>query len=122
MSSLLQHHGGRSADGRKIELLFCPVVKGADWEKYNGPGSYSPNPDGTTFCADAETFMHDGKVYARLYRVYRRPVGMFGCWVVFRYNGAEHVPDLSGPISILRLPRDARPLTDAECVAYWTGH
>jgi len=121
MSSLLQHHGGRSADGRKVELLFIPVVKGPRWDEFNGPNAYQPNPDSTTFCTDAETFTHEGKTYAQLYRVYRRPVGMWECWVVFRYNGAEHVPDLSVPISTLRLPRDAKPLTQAECLAYWTG-
>lgn len=119
MSSLLQHHGGRSADGRKVELLFCPVVKGKDWERYNGPGSYRPSPDSTTFCDDAETFQHDGKTYAQLYRAFRRPAGMMGCWATFRYNGRVQVPDLSVPISILRLPRDAKPLTRAECIAYW---
>lgn len=121
MSSLLQHHGGRSADGRKVELLLCPVVKGPDWERYNGPGAHNPSPESTTFCGDAERFTLDGKTYARLYRVYRRPVDMLGHWVRFRLNGALHAPDLSIPWSVLKLPRDARPLSDAECVAYWNS-
>ena len=122
MSSLLQHHGGRSIDGRKVELLFYPVVKTADWDKYNGPESYRPSPDSTTFCDPSEMFVGpDGKRHIRLYRAYRRPLGLWGCWVQFRYNGKVHVPDLSVPISILKLPKDAKPLTDAECMAYWAS-
>lgn len=122
----MQHHSGRSADGRKVELLLYRVVKRDDWHKYNGPEAYKPSPDSTTFCDDAEPFDYVGKDgkprrAAKLYRIYRRPVGMFGCWVVFRYNGAEHVPDLSVPIAVHSLPRDAKPLTDAECAAYWNS-
>jgi hypothetical protein len=100
------------------------VTKGPDWERYNGPEAYEPSPDATTFCEDAEPVQltrPDGSVTTRprLYRIYRRPVGMFGCWVVFRYNGREQVPDLSVPIRVLQLPRDATPLTDEEAAAYW---
>lgn len=98
MTSLLQHHGGRSADGRKVELLF----KRTGWPQ------------------SAETYVSaDGKVRPVLWRAYRRPVGLFGCWVVFRYCGEEHVPDLSVPISIVKPPRDAKRLTDAEADAHW---
>lgn len=121
MSSLLQHHGGRSKDGRKVELLLCPVVKGPQWDKFNGPDSYNPSPDSTAFCEDAEPFTHDGKRYARLYRIYRLPVGMWGAWVQFRVNGQLHAPDLSVPWSMLTLPRDAVRLTDEECVTYWNS-
>ena len=116
MSSLLQHHGGRSPDGRKVELLCYQVRKGPDWDTYNGPGAYEPRPDSTTFCDPVEL---DSSGNPRLWRFYRRPLGMFGCWVVFRYNGEEHVPDLSVPLSLLRLPRDVQQLTDAESVAHW---
>lgn len=110
MSSLLQHHGGRSSDGRKVELLFILTKP-----------SSNPILASSATCGDvAETFVGpDGKTHPVLYRVYRRPVGMLGCWVVFRYNGGEHVPDLSVPISTFRLPRDAERLTDAEALRYW---
>jgi len=55
----------------------------------------------------------------KLYRVFRKPVGMFGCWVEFRYNGEINVPDLSVPIRVEKLPRDAVALTDEESVKYW---
>jgi hypothetical protein len=56
---------------------------------------------------------------AKLYRIWRKPVGMWGCWVVFRWNGEEHVPDLSVPIGVDKLPRDAEALTDDEAAKYW---
>ena len=122
MSSLLQHRG-QIKDG-KVELLMYLVKKGPEWEGYNGPESYHPSPDSTTFCEDAEPVIltrPDGtkSACAKLYRIWRKPVGMWGCWVVFRYNGKEHVPDLSVPISVLKLPRDAKPLTDEEAARYW---
>lgn len=116
MSSLLQHHGGRSADGRRVELVAYLVEKDDDWEKYNGPSAYNPSPESTTFTHPIEK---DSSGNPKLYRFYRRPVGMCGNWVVFRYNAAEHVPDLSVPIQLFKLPRDARPMTDAESVAHW---
>jgi hypothetical protein len=56
---------------------------------------------------------------AKLYRIWRKPVGMFGPWVQFRWNGKLHAPDLSVPIAQINLPRDAEPLTDAEAARYW---
>jgi len=117
MSSLLQHHGGMSTDGRKVELLAYLVIKGKDWEKYCGPDSYEPNPESTTFTDPTELI--PGTNLPKLYRFYRRPAGMWGHWVVFRYNGEEHVPDLSCPLSMFKLPRDAKPLTDKESITYW---
>ena len=116
MSSLLQHHGGRSTDGRKVELICYLVTKGKNWDKHNGPDAYNPSPEGVTFTDYAETDQ-DGR--PKLYRFYRRPKGMFGCWVVFQYNNADHVPDLSCPLAMLKLPRDAKPLTAEESTAHW---
>ena len=116
MSSLLQHHGGRSADGRKVELLAYQVQKGDDWETYNGPNAYNPCPTSTAFCDQVAL---DSSGNPQLWRFYRRPKGMWGNWVVFRINGADAVPDLSCPQPMLRLPRDATPLTDTESVTHW---
>jgi len=44
---------------------------------------------------------------------------MWGHWVVFQFNGKDQVPDLSCPMPLLTLPRDAKPLTDEESVAHW---
>jgi hypothetical protein len=114
MSSLMQHTG--EVSNGKVELHAYLVTKGKDWEKYNGPDAYKPSPDSTTFTDYAEL---DSSGNPHLYRFWRKPAGMFGCWVVFRYNGGEHVPDLSVPISLFKMPRDAEKLSDAESVAHW---
>ena len=116
MSSLMQHHGGRSPDGRKVELLCYQVKKGPDWEKYNGPSSYNPSPNSHSFTEPTEL---DSSGNPRLWRFYRRPAGMFGCWVIFRYNGMDNVPDLSCPLSMFNIPRGAEKLSDEESVKHW---
>lgn len=55
----------------------------------------------------------------KLYRIWRTPVDMFGCWVRFKWDGKLHAPDLSVPISVYKLPEDAKPLTDEEAAQYW---
>jgi hypothetical protein len=72
-----------------------------------------PGPDTIT---DPAT----GKRYPVLYRIYRRPAGMWGCWVVFRWGGKEHVPDLSCPIDADPMPRDAKRVPDDEAIRYWS--
>ena len=130
MSSLMQHHGYTNRDKAernrgKVELLMYLVKKGKDWEKYNGPEAYNPSPEGTTFCDDAEPvkLIRPGdnieRTVPKLYRIWRKPKGMWGVWVVFQYNGKDHVPDLSVPIKVHKLPRDAEPLTDEEATKYW---
>lgn len=174
MSSLMQHDGARSRDGRKVRLLIylqhdvetplkcsqcghdgdmesktcqkCKCVfthifytpKNAEqqsielfhdyteqqnrdcqngllktgylsnrWQDEDTEPIQLTRPDGsTTICP-------------KLYAIYRRPIGMFGCWVVFRWNNAERVPDLSVPIHVAKLPRDAKPLSDSESTSYW---
>lgn len=70
---------------------------------------------------DRETYLcaRCGGKHSVIYKVARRPVDMLGCWVRFRYNGALHAPDLSVPISIDRLPRDAERMDEATATAYW---
>lgn len=122
MSSILQHHGSTTSKQKHgyVELLFYLVHKTQDWERYNGPNAYKPNPNSTTFCADSEPIeIRPGKFVPQLYRVWRKPVGMFGHFVVFRYLGEEHVPDLSVPIATFKLPRGAEALTPGEMLKYW---
>lgn len=123
MSSLLQHHGGRSADG-KIELICYLVDKGEKWERYNGPDAYDPSPHSTTFTdyrEQVELQRKDGSksMQPALYRFYRKPADMCGCWVGFRYLGEVHYPDLSVPIQLFELPKGAERLTDDEMADYW---
>src|ERR1017187_2332385 len=116
MSSLLQFNGQISRE-KGVGLLFYRVEKGPDWEKYNGPDAYEPSPESSTF-ADPVEFVPETKLPI-LYRAWRKPRGMWGCWVMFQYNGKLRAPDLSVPISILKLPKDAKRLTDEECISYW---
>ena len=59
------------------------------------------------------------KTHARLYRATRKPLGMLGCWVIFRWNNKTHVPDLSCPIAVFTLPKDAKPVSDEENATMW---
>ena len=108
--------------GRKgVRLQFVLVRKGKDWERYNGPGSHNPTPDSTSFTEPADTYTCAtcGRTHARIAVAWRRPVGMWGQWVVFRYNGSEHVPDLSTPIDVFTYPRGSQLLTDEESSRIW---
>jgi hypothetical protein len=60
-----------------------------------------------------------GKKHPQLYVAWRKPAGMFGHFVVFRYLGEEQVPDLSIPIAVERVPRGARKLTAEENARHW---
>lgn len=115
MSSLLQHHRGVGRDG-KVQLLAYLVKKGPKWEKYNGPTAYRPSPDSTTFTEPVEV---DAGKHPRLWEFYRKPKGMWGNWVVFRWSNEEHVPDLSVPIMLFEMPRDAKRLSEEESIAHW---
>lgn len=122
MTSLLQHHGCTTKQKPGyIELLVYLVDKDEpSWTKYNGLEAHKPNPNSTSFTKDREPItFKNGRTAPRLYRIWRRPVGMFGCWVVFRYLGQEHVPDLSVPIAVFKLPRGAECLTMTEMENYW---
>lgn len=114
MSSLLQHHGCTTTPKRgRVELLMYLTHE----EPY-------PHTDRITKTVDSEPVKYtrpNGSLTTcpKLYRVWRKPVGMWGCWVVFRYNNEKHVPDLSVPIGVDRLPRDAEALTHDEATRYW---
>lgn len=62
-----------------------------------------------------------GKLHPVLHRAYRKPRGLFGPWVVFRYNGQDHMPDLSIPIKVEagELPMGSERLTDEASAIYW---
>jgi len=54
-----------------------------------------------------------------LYVIKRKLRGTFGHFPVFRINGEDHVPDMSLPMAIDRLPRDAVRLTPAQSARLW---
>jgi hypothetical protein len=100
MSSLLQHDG--EVKGNKVVLKMYLV-------------------DGPRGLDGIESFLcrQCHRRHEVLYKVARRPVGMMGCWVLFRYNGAVNAPDLSIPIRVEKLPRGAERMPDEAASAYW---
>ncbi len=129
MSSLLQFNGRSDNRGVHIQCYqTTPSQKFLDFPVYDY--SKSAEPIGTRrdyphkdseICGDETDviFMPDGSHMARIWTFARKPKGMFGCWVVFRYNGKDHVPDMSCPQGMFKLPRDARPMTIAETINTW---
>jgi len=109
MSSLLQFNG--KVESGKVGLQFT-LVRKIPWI-VGDLHLTKPEDVDTHICTVC------GGSHARIHEAFRKPAGMFGCWVVFRYNGEEHVPDLSIPISVEKLPRDARRLNDTESSQYW---
>ena len=101
MSSLLQFRGdiSRRGVGLQFYLTTTGECTGRDVEP--------------VWCAQC------GREHPQVYVAFRKPAGMFGCWVVFRFLGAEHVPDLSLPIPVPRVPRGARRLDAGENAALW---
>jgi hypothetical protein len=97
MSSLLQSNQPVTQKGAGI-LVYLTVPGTGRW------------PDSTPLlCDNAEEVdcLVCGKKHAKLYRIFRKPVGTFGHWVVFRINGEEAVPDLSTPLALHKKPRGA---------------
>jgi hypothetical protein len=111
MSAMLQFKGRKDRD-KGVELigyLVAEVLKGED-VKYKSEIPVEKIP--CTLC--------DNK-HPQLYAFWRKPAGVFGCWVVFRYNGDEHIPDLSVPIRLMKAPRGSRKLDGFENSEYWHG-
>ena len=60
-----------------------------------------------------------GGAHEQLWTAWRKPAGTWGAWTVFRYLGEEHVPDLSVPIAVPRVPKDATKLSPPENARAW---
>ena len=112
MSSLLQFSGEVARQGVRLE--FYKVIGNPRYQDADHPQSTVGATD-----ADPIPCLQCGRPHPRLWRAYRKPVGLCGCWVVFRYNGQENVPDLSIPIAVLTIPKGAVPCTDAENSLLW---
>lgn len=107
MSSLLQFQGKIGRKGVRLEFVK----------------SYVPWEQSHQFCKPQEGESIPcsicGGTHPQIYVAWRKPRGMFGQWVVFQYNGQEHVPDLSILIEIEVLPHDAKPLSQEENSQSW---
>lgn len=107
MSSLLQFQGEISPKGVRLELYQTQ-------ENPRYPGSaICGEPTETRLCAACN------RLHPLIYRIYRKPKGMLGCWVIFRWNNEDQVPDLSHPVAVFKLPKDAKAVYDEENAVLW---
>ena len=103
MSSLLQSPG-RSTRERGHEIF---ISRGSEWI---GNEHKATEPTTCERCHSK---------HEKLYRIWRKPRGMFGPWVLWRVNGADRPLDLSIPYTVDKIPRGAEPLTEEEAANYW---
>lgn len=126
MSILLQFGGKYSSKGVHLQFVHTtPSEKFIEREIYPtgaiGPKVREYYLKDSESCGDTTdgVFVPGGKFYPRIWTAPRKPRGMFGCWVVFKYNGRDQVPDLSVPIHVFKLPKDAKPMTNEETINIW---
>lgn len=105
MSSLLQFHGEIGRQG--VLLEFERYIQ--DIDKPISECYLDPRVP-CTIC---------GKDHPQVGVAWRKPCGMLGCWVQFRYLGAIHAPDLSVPICVPEWPKGTRILTPEENSELW---
>jgi hypothetical protein len=118
MSSLLQFRGKIDKKGVHIEVYkTIPSRKDIEFSKDN-----PYHPSRVVFGANwEETFICSkcGNNHPILHTFARKPKGMFGCWVVFRYNGEDYIPDLSCPFGMDKLPIGSKKMTVEESAEAW---
>lgn len=119
MSSLLQMRGKNRTDRRRgVKLEF--VLE----EDYQFPVGEPGTRDyyEVTLKRDVGPMVPChicGKEHPQIYTAWRKPKGMLGHWVVFTFNGDDHVPDLSIPIGVYKIPRGAAKLSPEENSEAW---
>jgi hypothetical protein len=117
MSSLLQFNGTVDKRGVGLEFIKSTKVKqyfyGLDKQTLEQWVSESKDYDEKHLCTIC------GQLHPRMYVAFRKPCGMFGCWVQFRYNGEVEVPDLSIPITVKKYPKGAIRMSDVESSRMW---
>ena len=116
MSSLLQFSGNISKKGVQLQASLVKKV----WTTSRYTLAHDRSITITSFSysykdVETEHCLTCNRDHAKLYGFWRKPLGMWGQWVVFRYNGEIHTPDLSIPLSLEVLPRDAKPIS----LEYW---
>lgn len=109
MSSLLQFDGEirRNQHGRGVVGL--QFIRRRKLDEY----PYGEDIDPPVPCSIC------GKDHPQVGVAFRRPRGMFGCWVQFQYNGEMHVPDLSVPIDVEKWPVGTKVLNATENARVW---
>ena len=105
MSSSLQLNGRRTAKGAVLEFYLVHPLKDCEYCQVDA--------EDPVICFTC------GKGHPQLYRMWRKPKGMFGCWVVFRYLGKDRCPDLSCPMALEEVPYGSEKLTLEENAKAW---
>lgn len=117
MSSLLQFNGTIDKRGVGLEFIKSTVVKtvpiGFDRETLETWTTDRTDYDEKHLCTVC------GQLHPRMYVAFRKPLGMWGCWVKFQYNGEVNVPDLSIPITVKEYPKGAIRMSDVESSRMW---
>lgn len=117
MSSLLQFNGMIDKRGVGLEFIKSTIKKtvpiGFDRTTLETWTTDRMDYDEKHLCTVC------GQLHPRMYVAFRKPVGMFGCWVQFRYNGEVNVPDLSIPITVKEYPKGAIRMSDVESSRMW---
>ena len=119
MSSLLQFNGEITREGVHIPVYLKPEAVGLKTFEHHfdlpqgDPGRCVYNMAEPVACSRC------GKNHQQLYIIVRKPVGMCGCWVIFRINGKKEAHDLSCPVDLDRIPRGARKVTAEENEKIW---
>lgn len=117
MSSLLQFNGTIDQRGVGLEFIKATTIKnhvfGFDRETLETWSSQDTDYDEKHLCTIC------GQLHPRMYVAFRKPCGMFGCWVQFRYNGEVNVPDLSIPITVKQYPKGAIRMSDVKSSRMW---
>ena len=110
MSSLLQFNGKIDRRGVQLQFTLRPTTK---------IDVVLGTPYHTRESVDVFRCHICGLDHDHIYLAYRKPAGVWGHWVVFRYLGEEHVPDLSIPIDVDRVPRGAVRCDAIESAKIW---
>lgn len=110
MTSLLQFNG--KINKRGVGLIFCKV-RVIERKVILGTEYTTTEPVELVDCDIC------GGQHPQLYCAYRKPADRFGQWVVFRYNGEEHAPNLSTPIEVEKIPRGGKALSPEENSKHW---
>ena len=117
MSSLLQFNGTIDKRGVGLEFIKSTVVKtvpiGFDRGTLETWTTDETDYDEKHVCTIC------GQLHPRMYVAFRKPLGMWGCWVKFQYNGEVNVPDLSIPITVKEYPKGAIRMSDVESSRMW---
>ena len=117
MSSLLQFNGVIDKRGVGLEFIKSTIVK----QKVIGfdRGTLETWTTDDTDYDEKHVCTVCGQLHPRMYVAFRKPCGMWGCWVKFRYGGEVNAPDLSIPITVKEYPKGAIRMSDVESSRMW---